>query len=92
MKFEIYQLVAILIDVTQEQSKIIADNICKAIEDLKIPNKTKNSEQEEQYVTVSLGVYCGKPNKSDNATEFVEKADKALYMAKANGKNQVRVF
>ena len=83
------EFTVILIYATQEQSEMLANKICKSVADLKIPNKITNREQ---YVTISLGVYCETPNKSDNATEFVEKADKALYMAKQNGKNQVKVF
>ena len=60
---------------------------------MKIPNKISNKvTASEQYVTVSLGVYCQKPTTDTNTAEFVEKADKALYRAKENGKNQARVF
>ena len=83
------EFVAILIDYTHQESQTIANHICSSVEALKIPNKIGNKEQ---YVTISLGVCCEKPNKCEKPTDFVEKADKALYMAKENGKNQVRVF
>ena len=76
-------------DVKQEDTKIIAENICKSVEALKLPNKIRDKEQD---VTVSVGVYNQKPSRADNATDFVKKADKALYVAKENGKNQVKFF
>ena len=76
-------------DVKQEDTKIIAENICKSVEALKLPNKIRDKEQD---VTVSVGVYNQKPSRTDNATDFVKKADKALYVAKENGKNQVKFF
>ena len=83
----------ILIDCTKQQSKVIADNICNAVQDLKMPNEIKNKiTNNEQYVTISLGIHCDKPTKDHSAIEFVDKADKALYMAKENGKNQSKIF
>ena len=83
------EFTAILINTTKENVKILTDNICKSVIALKMPNKMNGKEQN---VTVSLGVYSELPNDADNATDFVEKADKALYSAKENGKNQVKWF
>jgi diguanylate cyclase (GGDEF)-like protein len=40
-------------------------------------------------VTVSIGVNTWKPGQSETITDFVAKADRALYQAKNNGRNQV---
>jgi diguanylate cyclase (GGDEF)-like protein len=44
------------------------------------------------YVTLSLGINCIVPTTKNSITEFIEMADKALYQAKNQGRNQVCVF
>ncbi len=43
----------------------------------------------DQHITVSVGVYHGLPQSQDTADAFIHKADRALYRAKTNHKNQV---
>lgn len=47
-------------------------------------------EDKELSVTVSIGVACGKPSESKDMNLFCD-ADKALYFAKQNGRNQVQL-
>jgi len=44
------------------------------------------------HLTVSVGVYTAVPRKNDLLNEYLERADKALYLAKANGRNRVEVY
>jgi len=46
-----------------------------------------NGEGESCRITVSIGIAAGQPNLG--ATEIVKLADRALYLAKENGRNQV---
>jgi diguanylate cyclase (GGDEF)-like protein len=46
-------------------------------------------EDKSFAVTLSIG-FASYPADSENKTELIEKADRALYLAKENGRNQVR--
>ncbi|MCF2948697.1 diguanylate cyclase [Paraglaciecola aquimarina] len=59
----------------------IINNIIKA----KIPHLYSSIEK---YVTVSIGVSCISPIASINKELLIEQADKAMYQAKADGKNK----
>lgn len=55
------------------------------IEAKKIKHKTSPISE---YVTISLGVYSLKPDRDLDLRKFIDNADKALYQAKENGRNQ----
>lgn len=51
--------------------------------------KARFEDNEEFSFTVSIGVYSKIPNIKDQLSEFLEKADMALYAAKENGRDQI---
>ncbi len=51
----------------------------------------ESAEVDGLRVTVSIGVACAPEMRAGNAPELVELADAALYQAKRNGRNQVRL-
>ncbi|MCL2225391.1 MAG: diguanylate cyclase [Defluviitaleaceae bacterium] len=65
----------------------VAEDIRFAIEQTPLVLENETTEQ----ITVSIGVNCMTPECDGNykLTDFVADADKAMYHAKANGKNQV---
>lgn len=63
---------------------VVAERIRKSINDF--PVTTKHFCQR---ISVSIGVYSAIPKEEDSITTFLERADKALYMAKTNGRNRV---
>ncbi|KKB08259.1 hypothetical protein VE26_12460 [Devosia chinhatensis] len=64
----------------------VADNIRGAIEGLSMPH----SGAENGRVTISAGVAAlDREGRIETGDQLVEKADRALYAAKANGRNQV---
>ncbi|WP_102348784.1 GGDEF domain-containing protein [Bacillus sp. Marseille-P3661] len=74
----------ILPNTTVEEGKIIAERIRKIIE-----NTTFSYNKKDIVITISIGiaVYNG-----EKIEKFIDMADKALYKAKANGRNQVAVY
>ena len=68
-----------------EKAKNSAKLACEAIEGASIPHPYSDISK---YVTVSIGVAGISPT-SNEYMELVSKADKNLYKAKANGRNQV---
>lgn len=66
----------------------IAENCRKTIEKLKIPNKGSSYD----YVTISIGIGIILPTKESSAESFLQKVDKALYLAKNEGKNCIRDY
>lgn len=78
------EMVIILSDADTNSAIGIADRICKTIAD----KQFKLAEGLEVNVTISLGV-ASYPIHGKTSTELIEFADKGLYRAKENGRNQV---
>lgn len=73
---------------TMREAKILAENILKKISSLTL--KDKKSGAAMSKVTASLGLSCADPD--DSSTSLIDRADKALYKAKENGRNQIISF
>ena len=73
-------------ELTKEESKIYADAIREAVEDLKIPHE-KNSIS--SFVTISVGLLSISPDEKITEDEIYKKADDLLYKAKESGRNRV---
>ena len=74
----------ILPNTNNEEARINAERICKAVAE----KPFKLNATDESHVTVSLGVATF-PQDGENSKALIETADKGLYRAKENGRNQV---
>jgi diguanylate cyclase (GGDEF)-like protein len=63
----------------------IGEMVRAAVLDLALPHATSS----HQYVSVSIGVACTRPNASQSPSDLIEAADAALYAAKHRGRNTV---
>jgi len=63
-----------------------AYRIMKSIQKLCIPHEKSHVSD---YVTVSIGVASLSPQQKEKTVDLIEMADKALYKAKGNGRNQI---
>jgi diguanylate cyclase (GGDEF)-like protein len=62
-----------------------ASRVLEGIVSLNIPHEYS---QTADRVTLSLGVYSTIPTGTESVNELYERADKLLYQAKRNGRNQ----
>jgi len=67
----------------------IAEEIRKCVQSLNIPHKG-SKVIDCQTVTISAGTYSLVPDSDTTMSELIKQADKALYEAKTNGRNNVK--
>lgn len=82
------EFVIIIPNIESKHAEIITQRIRKTIADAKIEHM---GSLEGGYLTCSLGVATVKPTEEMEVTELIAEADKALYQAKNQGRNQVVV-
>ena len=73
----------ILTQTTKEQAYLIAERMRQKVEKFAF---TRFSSEENLKVTISIGI-AAFPIDATNKEELIEKADKAMYIAKFSGKN-----
>ena len=78
------EFVALMPETSLEEAKLVAEKLR-----MKVENSPFNFKKEPVQITVSFGISEFKPGDSSNAV--FERADKALYKAKENGRNQVQL-
>jgi len=72
------------IDTMEQKILNIAEIIRTSILNLKIPH---DSSKVAKYISISLGISTAKVKNKDDIFKCIELADKALYVAKAEGRN-----
>ena len=72
---------------TPKQAKLIAERIRSKVE-----STVTEYENFKLSVTISLGVACYDQNLDISAKYLIDRADKALYRSKQEGKNRVSVW
>jgi diguanylate cyclase (GGDEF)-like protein len=78
------EMAIVLDNADMDEALIIANKVCKTV-----ANKPfKLSETVEKHVTISVGIATF-PQHGESPTAMIEFADKCLYRAKENGRNQV---
>jgi diguanylate cyclase (GGDEF)-like protein len=83
------EFAVILPETDEKGAMIIAEKIREDIESLEIIHEHSKASP---YITLSLGIATIWPKESYSISEFIDNADKALYQAKLNGRNQIKVY
>ena len=79
------EFVAVLPNTEASGARLVAEKLLKNIQKHNIPHKTSDTAA---CVTISIGITTGTVNHTQNWTDYVKRADEALYMSKQNGRNQ----
>lgn len=82
------EMAMILMNISLKEATSITNKICIALADSRL--KKKGQEEYIYQITVSAGVSMLK--KEDSPSNITERADKALYQSKKNGRNQVTIL
>ena len=82
------EFVILLPDTSAQSALLVANRIREHIKELQIEHESSDTSN---CVTVSQGISCLLPNGVISSEELLERADKALYSAKENGRDQVVV-
>ncbi|MCG8636344.1 MAG: diguanylate cyclase [Desulfobacterales bacterium] len=82
------EFAAILPETDQEGGILIARRMLKTIDEMNI---THEHAATTDHVTISLGLATTIPTDDSNATQLIQSADRALYRAKASGRNTFKV-
>jgi diguanylate cyclase len=80
------EFVVLMPDADANAAHLAAESIRTAVHALRIENEGSTVDN---VVTVSIGVFCENPPRSDEPEDLVRYADEALYAAKRLGRNRV---
>ena len=83
------EFICMLPETNMEGAGVIAEKMRTGVENLRICHK---GSKISDHVTISLGVATVKCSPSQTALEIISNADKALYKAKANGRNRIEFY
>lgn len=83
------EFLLLLQDATQDDAAVAADRICRQVAGEQLPHQARPTEP--HIVTVSGGVASWHPGSSLSSAEVLERADRALFVAKGAGRGCVRV-
>ncbi|EJM85038.1 diguanylate cyclase (GGDEF) domain-containing protein [Pseudomonas sp. GM74] len=78
----------VLPNTSQGGARLVAEKLRQTVAALKIPH---NSPTEGSSLTISIGLSTITPKAGSNCRDLISAADKGLYLAKNNGRNQVGI-
>jgi diguanylate cyclase (GGDEF)-like protein len=81
------EFVFLLPFVEKNEALEFANTLVQSVEDMKIPHPMS---LHSKYVTISAGMASVIPNDNNSHAQLLEEADKALYSAKASGRNRIK--
>lgn len=79
----------VLPETTESNAVVVSRNILENVENLAIPHAASKTAS---IVTISIGMATLNPSPENSITELIERADKALYLAKEEGRNCLRFY
>lgn len=74
------------------EAKMVASRLRKAVENTQIDISKVNPDVQEKNINVTISLGVSEFNLEDNEKTLLQKADKALYKAKENGRNRAESY
>ena len=74
------------------RQEMVAQRLRKAVENTKIDISKINADANEKIISVTISLGISEYTNGDNEKKVLQKADKALYKAKENGRNRAEVY
>ncbi len=79
------EFVLVLPNTDAKGALVVAEKVRMSVAGLQIPHE---QSKVDAYISLSLGIAAMVPGSDNSAEDLVKEADEALYLAKANGRNQ----
>ncbi|MBM2830794.1 MAG: two-component response regulator [Gammaproteobacteria bacterium] len=83
------EFAVILPETPLEGARVVAGKLGQRLDDLQLPHANSNTAD---HVTLSIGIAAAIPTQGFTGRELIKMADKALYEAKAKGRNRIEVI
>lgn len=83
------EFAVVLPETTADGAMVLAEKVRKAVEDLRIPH---TEDTPMLSITVSIGVVSQVPDTTFPLSDFISRADEALYKAKNAGRNRACLY
>lgn len=81
------EFAVILPDTSASNAQVLAERIHRQVS--KVSN---NQATGRMPITVSIGISCADPDRTEHSKQLIEEADRALYQAKDNGRNRTETW
>ncbi|MDR0315591.1 MAG: sensor domain-containing diguanylate cyclase [Treponema sp.] len=79
------EFVVVLPNTDENGACLVANNLLENMRKYNLPHETSSVAE---YVTISIGLTTGKVEHTQSGDDYVERADKALYMSKQGGRDR----
>lgn len=85
------EFLVVMPDTRLTQARLTAERLCSVVSESSVSGpKTPKGAEPDISISLSIGVAMGGlPNQAETVDQLIEAADRALYLAKSDGRNQV---